>query len=157
MGSDGSWIVIWGPWSSEGVFRGLEAVLRWSWGVLIFLWGPRVQEVLMNPVGLEGSWGALRFHDKSWGFEGWRYFIKSSPWPQRTLQDLSEPFWSFRTLRTPRTPQDLLRILQSLGNLRTASRPLSTAQYSWNPSESFRNHQNTSGRFEPLGSHTTIC
>ena len=108
---------MWGPvgscWvlrdvrSTEGVLRGPEAVLRWSWGVVIFLGGPGIQGVLRNPVGLEGSWGALRVHEKSWRFEGWSYFIKGPAWPQgpfRTSRNPFDPSGPLGLLKTPYEP-----------------------------------------------------
>ena len=163
-GSDGSWQFLRGPRSTQEVFRGPKSVLRGSrgvltgpvglmgteryWGIKGFARSPRV------PEGSKGFRDVLKGHMGLW----WTFNEISSPLKPsnisrilRALQDPSNPTgflrtpWTSGPPRNIRTPQD---------HVRTTSGPLQELwippQYSWDPSESFRTHQNPLGFFEPL-------
>ena len=169
-GPDGSWSVLRCPRSNGGLFRGPEAVLRWFWGVLIFPRGPGVQGVLRNPVGLDGFWWVLRVHEKSYGFDGRRYFLKGPSWPHRPFRtsrnpfDTSGPLGLLMTPYEPFNPSVTLRTHQShrtplhpsgppQDHFWTSEYPLSTLGTPQNPSRPIRTPQ---GPLSSSGSHITI-
>ena len=163
-GPDGSWMVLRCPRSNDWVFRGPEAVLRWFWGVLIFLGGQRSLE--------ESCWigGVLRVHEKPYGFEGWRYFLKGPSWPHRPFRtsrnpfDTSGPLGLLMTPYEPFNPSVTLRTHQShrtplhpsrppQEHVWTSEYPLSTLGTLQNPSRPIRTPQ---GPLSSSGSHITI-
>ena len=127
-GSDGSWRILRGPRSTEGVFRVTEAVLTWSWhGPDMVLRGPNIPGGSRGPRSpKESCWigGVLHGPEDSWdvwGFQGFRG-------EDISLNVHHNPIWPFRTSRNPFDPSGTLGLLM-------------TPCKNFNPSVAFRTHQ----------------
>ena len=177
---EGSWRVQRSPRSTEGIFRGPEAVMSWSWGVIIFL---GFQGVLRNPVGLEGLinygvWWVNIFSERPIMTKLWGLMVQYIFWkahhdpigPFRSSQNPFDPWWLLMvpykpfnpsvTLHTHQPHLTLMTPKDPSGTIRTTSWLLQvlwiSPQFSWEPLEPFRTHQDLSGPLSPSWSHITI-
>ena len=170
-GPDGSWRVLRCPRSNDGVFRGPEAVLRWFWGVLVFLgvqgskesWG-----ILLDWRGPAWLWGFLRSHRGLRGEDISSKVHHNPVGPFRTSQNPFDPSGTlglhmtpcetfnpsvaFRTHQPHRTHQDPSGPPQD--RFRTTEYRLSTPETPQNLSGPIRTPQ---GPLSLSGSHIMIC